>query len=718
MATVPTRPSTSPFIAELHGLRGIALALVVAFHVFTDRVSGGIDIFLFLTGFLITRTMVGALDRGTFKVDAFLTRLAMRLMPLIALTVAGVAVATWLWMPQVRWDNVIGDLRASLLFYENWQLVGTNSVYGSADGGVSPVQHFWSLAVQGQFYLIWIVAVVGAVSVGRRLGLTTRTSALAVISTVVALSFAYATHLVNTDQPLAYLSTFARLWELGLGGILALTIASVSGDNAPPAGMRRVMGWSGLALVLTCGFVLDAANTFPGYQALWPLVGTAFVLVAGTTGYRFSADRLLRARALHHVGDVSFALYLWHWPVLVICVDLVAPHDLTVRQSIYVLAVSYALAYASTKLVSRIVDTRRTSPAVGMSERLRRMVVPAIVVLPVLAGLLVWQQHVRSLMEPEPVALSDPDYPGARVSPIATPTSVDVRPTPLEVADEQRLYVPHRCVTPPGTHGKRPSAVKTCGFGAPAHRATRTIALVGASHVGQWVAPYIEIAKANGWRVVVIQKNACQFMTRPKEADNACARWDRKALRAVRKIHPDLVVNLATSSFWGAEQTPDPFVERWEALHKLGIRVLAMRDTPRFPEYGAVCIDKHADEIETCSIDRDKSLQRVSPFLQRDDIPPNVTYVDFTDHFCNARTCPAVIGNVLVMGDNEHMTNLFSQTMRPHVAKAIASVPGFSTQLTAVEIQRSQAPPQLRTDRMRLAGPLLPARPGHFERSW
>ena len=709
---VAAPPSKSPFIAELHGLRGIALALVVAFHVFTDRVSGGIDIFLFLTGFLITRTLVGALERGTFTVSAFLSRLAMRLWPLIVLTVVGVAFATWLWIPQVRWDNTIGDLIASLLFYENWHLVGTQSVYGSADGGISPLQHFWSLAVQGQFYLIWLVVIVGAVAVGRQLGLTVRSSALAVIGTVVVLSFTYATYLIGTDQPLAYLSTFTRLWELGLGGVLALTIASFSGNNAWPPRVRWLLGWTGLALVLTCGFVLDAAKTFPGYQALWPLAGTAMVLVAGSTGYRFSADGLLRGRALHHVADVSFALYLWHWPVLVICVSRVAPHDLTISQTALVLAVSYALAYVSTKLVDRVArpQEQRMSPIHVM--RLRRLVIPALIVLPVLAGLLVWQHHVRSLMSPAPVALNDPNYPGARAAPITTHADGDVRPTPLEVADERRLYVPRRCVTPPGKQGKRPSAARTCGFGPPAHRATRTIALVGASHVGQWVAPYIEVAKANGWRVVVIQKNACHFMPRP-ETDNACARWDENAMDAVRRLRPDLVVNLATSSASGREQTPDAFVERWRALRRMDLRVLAMRDTPRFPENGAVCIDEHADDLRECATDRERSLQRVSPFLQRNDIPPNVHYVDFTDHFCNARECPAVIGNVLVMGDNEHMTNLFSQTMRPHVAKAIASVPGFSTRSSAVEIRRPQLPDKLRAQRLQLASPPLAPRFGH-----
>ena len=711
MVTAKAGTSMSPFIAELHGLRGIALALVVAFHVFTDRVSGGIDIFLFLTGFLITRTLVGGLERRTFTIDAFLARLARRLLPLTALTVTGVAVATWLWMPQVRWNNVIGDLLASLLFYENWHLVGTHSVYGSVDDGISPVQHFWSLAVQGQFYLIWLVAVGAAVYVGRRLGLTTRTSALAVISAVVVLSFTYATQLVATDQPRAYLSTFTRLWELGLGGILALTIASVSGDNAWPARVRWLLGWVGLALVLSCGFVLDAAGTFPGYQALWPLVGTAFVLVAGSTGYRFSADSLLRGRALHHVGDISFALYLWHWPVLVFCVSRVAPRDLSTSQTALVLATSYVLAYVSTKIVDLVTSPRPRHVFAGRSMRLRRLAIPALVVVPTLAGLLVWQHHVRSQMSPDPVALDDPAYPGARAAPVmARVHDRDVRPTPLEVANEGRMYVPLRCVTPPGKQGRRPSAVKTCGFGASKRDATRTIAMVGASHVGQWVAPFIDVARANGWRVVVIQKNACQFKPWPRRS-NPCTRWNKSAMRAVRKLGPDLVVNLGTSSFWGEEQTPDGFVQRWRALQRMGIRVLAMRDTPRFPENGAVCVDEHADDVRKCAADRDASLQPVSPFLQRKDIPPNVHYVDFTNHFCNANKCPAVIGNVLVMGDKEHMTNLFSQTMRPYVAKAIASVPGFSTRRSAV--QDIRAPLKLRTQRLELAdAPIAPV-PGH-----
>ncbi|WP_415654155.1 acyltransferase family protein, partial [Saccharomonospora xinjiangensis] len=230
------------FRPELQGLRALAAGLVVVYHVWLGRVSGGVDVFFFVSGFLITGQLFRASVRGRIEFRPFWGRMFKRLFP-AALTVivvsAGVAL---LWLPEHRWIQTAKEVLASALYYENWQLAADSTDYLAQHSGASIMQHFWSLSIQGQFYLVWPLLIALLMLLARPFGWNLRITLLTVLSSLFAGSLAYSVWLTEVNQPFAYFNSLTRVWEFALGGLLALTIDRV----VLPRWLAVVAGWLGV----------------------------------------------------------------------------------------------------------------------------------------------------------------------------------------------------------------------------------------------------------------------------------------------------------------------------------------------------------------------------------------------------------------------------------------------------------------------------------------
>ncbi|QRN78772.1 MAG: acyltransferase, partial [Nocardiopsis sp. BM-2018] len=367
-ASVP-KASRRGYRPEIEGLRAVAVLLVAVYHIWFGTVSGGVDVFLLLTGFLITGSLVRAMERGNgLGFRAFWARLAKRLFPAAAVVLGGVLLASFLWFPRSRWAEVIADVQASALYYQNWRLAFGAVDYLAENNAASPVQHFWSLAIQGQFYLLWPVLIALTGLLAARLGRTPRGMAIGAVAAVFAVSFAYSLMVTRSDPAWAYFDGAARLWELALGGLLALTISHIR----LPEGLRVVLGWVGLIALVLCGALAPDSWSFPGFVALWPTGAAVLIILAGTTGFRFSADRLLTWRPLTYIGGMSYALFLWHWPVLIFYLEVTDRVHPSLIGGFYVLGLSFVLAFLTKKLVEGGAErwtvkrpSRRVSLAVG-----------------------------------------------------------------------------------------------------------------------------------------------------------------------------------------------------------------------------------------------------------------------------------------------------------------------------------------------------------------
>ncbi|MEU3305786.1 acyltransferase family protein [Nocardiopsis sp. NPDC055551] len=645
---------------EIDGLRAIAVLLVAAYHIWFGRVSGGVDVFLLLTGFLITGSLVRAAGRGRIRYGDFLARLATRLVPTAVLVIGATLVATRFLLPETRWRDTVAEGVASALYLENWHLALGSVDYLARDDGASLFQHFWSLSIQGQFYLLWPPLIGLALWWATRRGTSPRRGLVVALGAVFTVSLAYSVYVTRTDQTWAYFDTGARLWEFALGGLLALFLPYLK----PAKSLRILLGWAGLAALVLCGVLLQVSTVFPGYAALWPTLAAAAVVVAGTTDSRWGADRMLTPRPVRYLGSISYALYLWHWPVLVFYLEFTGRTLASPLGGAMVLAVSMALAAATTPLADRVTTYARAS-------RVRGPALALACLSPLLLATTVWTTHMDTEQRRLEELIADPQrYPGAAAIGAEHGEYPDpVHPAPASAAQDTPLTYEDGCnQTIAGTEAI------VCEYGP--EDADRTIALVGGSHAAHWFPALEVIAEQQGWRLLNIVKGACLFTDAPQlykgEPYTECAEWNQGVMAELADLRPDTVfttgttTSLDTTAGFGEEVLVEGYVDRWRELEALGIEVVAVRDTPRLGFDAPECLATASPE--ECTAPLTDSMAEASPFEAADlDLPNNVVTLDLTDRICEPDLCRPVVGNVLVFWDAGHISATYMRTLAPEL---------------------------------------------------
>jgi peptidoglycan/LPS O-acetylase OafA/YrhL len=666
----PVRTSTSGrgFRPELQGLRALAVLLVVVYHVWLDRVSGGVDVFFVISGFLLTGQLTRAVAKGRVEFRPLWGRMIKRLFPAALTVLVAVMAVSVLVLPEPRWFQTIREVTAAALYLENWQLAADSVDYFAQNNGKSPVQHFWSLSIQGQLFVAWPLLIVLVAALARRFGGGLRTWTAAALGALGAASLAYSVLLTAQNQPLAYFHTLTRVWEFVLGGLLALFADAV----VLPRVVRLVLGWAGVAGLVSCGLVLQVGTVFPGYAALWPTLSAVMVLLAGATGSRGGADRFLGSRPLRYVGDLSYSLYLWHWPVLMFYLVHRDLERAGLKGGAAVVGLSFALAVLTHRYVEVPARASRHGEPTGWGAY--RFGVAMLVPVLLLAG--TWQ-YVTAERAEFAFAIDDPDHPGAaaRYPGFRYLGAESVAPLPPAAAltDDWGSLDGMDCAQVPGNQG---AVCTTRVTGTPARR----VVAIGDSHMQQFVAALRPIAEERNWALTVYLKGACPFstdvyVTGPED----CTDWNTRARGQILATRPDAVIVQATRDVrpGPTEETPPGYVEQWRTLSAAGIPVVAVRDTPRHAFDPAGCAQAHGPDAPRCSTPRAELYPATPPWTTAAGVPDAVSFLDFTDFLCDEATCPPLIGNVWVYRDFNHPTATYMATMSPIVAERLLAALGW-----------------------------------------
>lgn len=753
---------------DIDGLRGFAIALVVVFHVFVGRVSSGVDVFLLIGGiFFFGPQIRNALNpQGITVVQAFL-RLFRRLYPALVVVVGVTLVASVIIYSRVRWAHSAGDAVASLLYYQNLHLAAQGQDYSAIGTDVSLYQHIWSMSAQLQVYLgslLVITVIVGGMSLVRRRP-AGGTLARGVLILATLASFAYAVHEHATDQGLNYYSPLSRFWEIGLGGIFGLYLL-----NRPVAQkMRRPAGVLGLVMIIATGLFLDGAAQFPGPWTLVPLVGAALVILAGNPGDGRDAaspvgvSALLSTRPFQFLGRISYSLYLWHWPLLVLGTYLFSTrtvnnagslHGITatlgagrgVAVGVVVIVLSLVLAWLTLRLVEQPLQQSRKpvrSWVIGdrgyllpaMSTRMGRAKAVSVLVLgAVTGGVLAFNPYITSLNEDRARALTVADvdqtmYPGpaALLDGAPVPEVDEILPDPIDdgpmMADTLKDVCAALFDTTDLVFTKNLNkSDEPCAYGDV--ESDRTMYLVGGSHSEHYLPALELIAKQRNIKIVPILKLGCVLGMGdlPKWDGSAypeCREWDQKAQEYIFDNPPTdgvfmTVTRPTTIQGDGPDQVPKEYLSIVRKLSDAGIHTWGIRDTPWIMDApgvqgsGRMCVadgDYDPDDPDKdCGTSRAETMSTVNPAIDAYR-GLDVTDIDITDAVCDDTRCPGVVGNVLVYRDAQHLTNLYAAMLAPEIYRQMYDVDRVSGSAGATEVGTGPEEP-LGKDVRRLPKPL------------
>jgi peptidoglycan/LPS O-acetylase OafA/YrhL len=673
----------------------VAVLCVLVYHAGLPLRAGyvGVDVFFVVSGFLITGLLLREVERtGTVRWGAFLSRRVRRLLPAAVTVLVTTALVAWLVVPGLRRREIGLDVASAAGYVVNWRLADRAVDYLAGDGTPSPVQHFWSLAVEEQFYLVWPLILLAVVVLVRRTrarpgssgrspepssrpwrGLLPAVAAVLAVASVA--SFAWALWLGWTDPERGYFVTTTRVWELGIGALLAV---AATGRWLPSAGRWAApVGWAGLAAIVVSAAWLPRVVSWPGPWTLAPVLGAAAVIVSGTVAAPSgrSVASILRPAPMGWIGGLSYSLYLWHWPLIVLAGWAIGGLSLT--QRVLVVVASVGPAWLSHRFIE---EPARHS---GASLAPRAVVAAGACLSLVAVAASLPAIRVTSPFEPRPAAFRFEPGMGAEALSVRSadgPTAYErpswdwLVPDPEKaVRDRPDADVDHCQVDEQATTPVR------CTFGAPG--AAHTVALVGDSKAMQWL-PALRSA-AQDVRVVTYGKSSCAFSEATTDLAGrpyqTCDEWNQAVMDALRAEPPDLVVTSSSArDGWAGDHASthdmvDGLARRWGDLRAAGIPVVVIGDNPASPDDLDVCAARHPRNLDRCSFDATDAVRQSALPVQRAARAraPGTRLIDLTSWICPQGRCPIAIGHVTVHRPGHHITATYAASLARHIVPPV-----------------------------------------------
>ena len=629
------RQTKIPFRPDVEGLRALAVGLVIASHAGLPWLHSGfvgVDVFFVLSGYLITSLLTQEIaSTGSVNFARFYARRVRRLLPAAITMVLGVCGAEAIIMNPMAQVRVMKAAVATLLYSSNLYFTHLNLQYFNQYSPANPLLHTWSLAVEEQFYLIWPVVLLLLARPAQNV--KRLCIALAAIALV---SFALCVWWTSLDPSLAFFEMPARVWEFSAGGLLVFI------PERWLAGRKRLLAWMGVIglITLLASAELIRDSKFPGYIAALPVLGTLLILLAGAGAPGSPVTRFLSTKPAQKMGRLSYSLYLWHWPILVIGRQLMPSSSIAMRlgwiaASALIAAGTYAVIENPIRFQSFLMA--RSGLTLGLA---------ALATILCVGAMGTWRAIVHRSEEfrkYEPIVR---DIPGVYRKG-CDPDIADARP-------------------------------QVCFFGDVSHPQS-TVVLYGDSHAAQWFPAVVEIADAQHWRLATIIKPGCSPLRFKEEMIprmvNVCEEWRRAATDDIEELHPDLVLVTSASRHPDAHAKMIEDMRVWEqgvrdtftTLAKPGVKVRFIRDTP----FADVDVPDCLAQAEWDGHTRCEGMspaEALSPKVYAAEVKAaenfgNVKFLDLSDQMCGPDRCYLEVSGQVIYRDDDHLTASFSRSL-------------------------------------------------------
>lgn len=691
----------SGFRIDVQALRALAVVCVVIFHLWPEFLPGGyvgVDVFFVISGYLITSHLIAEYSKsGKISFLDFYIRRIKRLMPLALTVLLVVGVSAILFMPWRTWERTSQQLISSSLGFQNWLLASQSVDYFAATSQPSPVQHYWSLSLEEQFYLFWPLLIVAALYIGNRFRKSQKFTTIPLICLVFGASLLFSIIETSIEPTVAYFSTFTHVWEFAIGGLAAVLFNNKSRLNQRQArAMNISLSLSGFALILISAYLFSGITEFPGYMALLPVSGVVLVLISAKGNDTFRGFPRAVNTPLLWTGSNSYAIYLWHWPPIVI-LPAILGHSLGNTSKVFILVSTFVVAALTTRYIEmpfRNLSSTKPRPflilTIAAMSTASVIVIAAVLNSAFVGRLSQAKQNIAEALDKS--VYSESSCFGAaamdlgNVCPLSHQVSADFD---VNFASEdwgdlpgqsRDRYMFQTQLCEDFASNKEP--LFRCTLGSVG--SLQKIAVVGDSHAFALLEPLVLLANSKGYEVDVFLHDSCspQFVSKIDSNSSSCDLWRNEVANFIETtddFSTVIVTGFSRRGTWVPfEGSKTKEVSRYQQLYEkwelAGKEVYVISDVPltggqKVPE----CVSLAVGVVDPCSLDRETALGwDPTIFAVKKLNSPNVHLVDLTNAFCDESKCHAVVGGLIAYRDEHHISGSFAKSLLPNLEKQIS----------------------------------------------
>lgn len=700
-----TAPGDRRFRPDVEGLRAVAVLLVVLFHAGFPNLHGGyvgVDVFFVISGFVITGLLLrerSATSRTSLL--SFYGRRVRRILPAATLVIVTTVVATYVVLGVVYGNPTAAAARWTAVFLANFHFASIGIDYLNATLPPSPLQNFWSLAVEEQFYLVY--PAIFPVAASLRSTVSLRARLVGILVPIILASLLLSAVQSAASPSSAFFSPLTRAWELALGALVAVVTPALL---RLPQAMAASMTWIGLTAIVVSAFAYSSTTSYPGTAVMVPVIGSALVIAGGTPVPGWGAEWLLRLAPFQWIGRLSYSIYLWHWPILIIAAEAANRHGLPFHRNLVWLLVSLVAAYASYRLVENPVrHARRLARSRWLPVGLGVVLIAASLIV-ASAALALHDHPGGGAATSGATQEAIPSYTPQEVRRlIDAATGINTLPTdltpPLDKVRNDWGGPP-----PPCWPGFQQVTIAACLYGDP--HGSHTVALYGDSHAAMWFEVINLIASLSHWRLLVLAKGDCPVLALPFKnppgvnpsngAFVACDRWHSFALDRLRSVRPDVVVLTQDAELGpgGVPHSPAQWHEATvRAITQLPVpasHVIILGNIAQASTSGPECLSLHPDDVQSCSGPNSPYFEVRNNAERQAAAASGARYVDMVPWFCST-TCTDVVGRYQPYWDPYHVTATYSMVLGQVLSYSI-DLPAFSAPHSAPSASSAAAPKQ------------------------
>jgi peptidoglycan/LPS O-acetylase OafA/YrhL len=635
------------FRPDIEVLRAVAVMCVVIAHAGLPLKGGfvGVDIFFAISGFLITQLLFRELaQNNTINLKRFYARRILRIFPMSIFVILMTLLASFFWLSPLQLVNYAYDALFAAFSGLNYRLAATGTSYFASTTLPTPFQHFWSLCVEEQFYLIWpLLILLISKFIPNRDYFKKFINLILVLIILISLYLSY--KVTGESQPWAYFGLHTRAWQLAIGALVAVNVDLFENIKSLWA---TIGSWIGVGVLVLSLVLINDLTPYPGLWAILPTVGTAILIICGVNLSRFSFESVFANPVTRWIGGISYSWYLVHWPIFIIAFYNLGD-KIQIIDRILLIFISLFVAFACNKLIE---NPMRFNLVLKNDLFKTYRLGMALVLIPMLIASGIIFAKTRDLEAKNIISAQAESQIISKIQEGLTLTKLPQNVTPaLEIASNDFAFRSCFLEPPDMFIENNPS----CVFGD--KNSSKVMVLTGDSHAHQWLEAFSNIASKRGYKLLNFTKSFCAMTDIGGYKE--CNEYREFMYSQIAKIQPEIIVTTGLNYTSSTESKYSEFLTRLKFNSKNVIRLV---DNPLPPSFIPDCLDKNKDNIQNCAFKKEQGIR--SPEIQKmenqvaEDL--DVLTVDPIDLIC-AEICLPVVDNIIIYMDQSHITNTYAK---------------------------------------------------------